>query len=111
MKQAVNFSKFIDDFNAYGRYNQFGYAALEVMFNYLEQLEEDCGEEIELDVIALCCDYSVDSPDDIAAEYGIDLSDCEDNQDKVDAVTEWLNDRTSVCGTTTDDMIVYCSAF
>lgn len=111
MKQAVNFSKFIDAFNSYNRYNQYGYAALEVLFNYLEQWEEDCGEEIELDVIALCCDYSVDSPDDIAAEYSIDLSDCEDDQDKLDAVTEWLSDRTSVCGTTADSAIVYCSAF
>ena len=111
MKQTVNFSKFIDAFNGHGRYDQFGYKALEVLFNYLEQLEEDCGEELELDVIALCCDYSVDSPDNIAEQYTIDLSDCEDDQDKLDQVVEWLNDRTSVCGTTADGAIVYCSAF
>ena len=111
MKQTVNFSKFVDAFHAHGRYDQFGYDALQVLFEYLEQLEEDCGEELELDVIALCCDYSVDSPDDIADQYSIDLSDCEDNQDKIDTVTEWLSDNTSVCGTTADGAIVYCSAF
>jgi hypothetical protein len=111
MKQAVNFSEFVDAFRAYDRYDQFGYKALKVLFNYLEQLEEDCGEEIELDVIALCCDYSVDSPDDIAEQYDIDLSECEDDQDKLDTVTEWLSDNTSVCGTTPSGQIVYCSAF
>jgi hypothetical protein len=111
MKQSINCSAFIDAFHAYDRYDQFGYDALEVLFDYLEQLEEDCGEELELDVIALCCEYSVDSPDDIAEQYSIDLSECEDDQDKLDTVTEWLSDNTSVCGTTANGAIVYCSAF
>jgi len=111
MKQSVNFSAFIDAFHAHGRYDQFGYDALQVLFEYLEQYEEDCGQELELDVIALCCEYSVDSPDDIAESYSIDLTDCEDDQDKLDTVTEWLSDNTSVCGTTPTGQIVYCTAF
>ena len=111
MKRSVNFSAFVDAFRAHGRYDQFGYDALQVLFVYLEQYEEDTGEELELDVIALCCDYSVDSPDDIAEQYGIDLSECEDDQDKLDTVTEWLSDNTSVCGTTISGQIVYCTAF
>jgi len=111
MKQSVNFSAFIDAFHAHGRYDQFGYDALEVLFEYLEQYEEDCGQELELDVIALCCEYSVDSVDDIAEQYGVDLSECEDDQDKLDTVTEWLSDNTSVCGTTSTGEIVYCTAF
>jgi len=111
MKQSVNFSAFIDAFHAHGRYDQFGYEALKVLFEYLEELEADTGEELELDVIALCCDYSVDSPEDIADQYGIDLTDCEDDDDKLDTVTEWLSDNTSVCGTTPTGQIVYCTAF
>ena len=111
MKQTVNFSAFVDAFNAYKRYDQFGYDALQVLFEYLEQYEEDCGQELELDVIALCCEYSVDSVEDIAEQYGVDLSECEDDDDKLDAVTEWLSDNTSVCGTTPDGQIVYCTAF
>ena len=111
MKQSLNFSAFVDAFRAHGRYDQFGYDALEVLFEYLEQYEEDTGTELELDVIALCCEYSVDSPDDIAEQYGVDLSDCEDGQDKLDTVTEWLSDNTSVCGTTPSGQIVYCTAF
>lgn len=111
MKQTVNQLAFMDAFHAHGRYDQFGYDALRVLFEYLEQYEEDTGEELELDVIALCCDYSVDSLEDVAERYGVDLSECEDNQDKLDTVTEWLNDNTSVCGTTPTGQIVYCTAF
>lgn len=111
MKQSVNFSAFVDAFRAYNRYDQFGYDALEVLFEYLEQYEEDCGQELELDVIALCCEYSVDSVEDIAEQYDVDLSDCEDEDDKLELVTEWLSDNTSVCGTTPTGQIVYCTAF
>jgi len=111
MKQSLNFSAFVDAFHAYDCYDQFGYDALQVLFEYLEQYEKDCGQEVELDVIALCCDYSVDSVEDIAEQYGVDLSECEDDQDKLDTVTEWLSDNTSVCGTTPSGQIVYCTAF
>jgi len=111
MKQTLNFSAFVDAFNAYKRYDQFGYDALQVLFEYLEQYEEDCGQDLELDVIALCCEYSVGSVEDIAEQYGIDLTDCEDDEDKLDTVTEWLNDNTSVCGHTPSGQIVYCTAF
>lgn len=114
MKQSVNFSAFIDAFHAFKRYDQFGYKALEILFEYLEEYESETGEEIELDVIALCCDYSVDSVADIASNYSIDLSDCEDDEERFDTVMEYLQDNTQVCGDYEGDdghYIVYCSAF
>ena len=110
MKQTIGFSQFVDAFHAYDRYAQFGYEALQVLFDYLEELESDTGEELELDVIALCCDYSVDSVDDIAANYSIDLSDCADDDEKRDAVRDYLQDNTSICGETSDGF-VYCQSF
>lgn len=110
MKQTINFSAFVDAFHAFKRYDQFGYKALEILFRYLEELEQDTGEELELDVIALCCDYSVDSWEDIASQYSIDLSDCEDDEERMETVIEYLNDNTGVCGSF-DSNIVYCSAF
>lgn len=114
MKQSVNFSAFIDAFHAYKRYDQFGYKALKILFEYLEEYEESTGEEIELDVIALCCDYSVDSVADIASNYDIDLSDCEDDEERKAAVLDYLQDNTQVCGDYEGNdghHIVYCSAF
>ena len=114
MKQTVNLSAFMDAFHAYKRYDQFGYTALRILFEYLEELESETGEELELDVIALCCDYSVDTAQDIADQYGIDLTDCEDDNERFDAVLDYLQDNTQVCGTYEGEdghYIVYCSAF
>lgn len=41
-----------------GRKDQFSYAGRCALYDYLESLAEDTGEPIELDVIAICCDYS-----------------------------------------------------
>lgn len=114
MKQSVDFSTFIDAFHAYKRYDQFGYNALEILFEYLEKYEDSTGEEIELDVIALCCDYSVDSVADIASNYDIDLSECEDDEERLNTVLDYLQDNTQVCGDYEGDdghYIVYRSAF
>ena len=112
MKQSVNFSAFVDAFQAYDRYDQFGYDALRVLFDYLEEYEEDTGEELELDVIALCCDYSVDTVDDIAAQYDIDLDGETDPDVKRELVLDYLNcNGAGICGVTPSGQIVYCSAF
>jgi len=53
----VNFSMFQDAFRSMGRSNQFSYEALRALFDYLEEIEADSGQEMELDVIALCCEF------------------------------------------------------
>jgi hypothetical protein len=107
MKQSVNFSAFVDAFQDHDRYDQFGYQALRVIFEYLEQYEQDCNEELELDVIAICCDYSTDHYKDIANNYKIDLSDAEGDEDaEKEIVLDYLNDNTMVLGET-DCEIVY----
>lgn len=57
MKQTVTEYQFRAAFQAQ-RPNQFSHSALSALFNYMEELEQDTGAEIELDVIALCCDWS-----------------------------------------------------
>ena len=98
MKQTVNFSDFVDAFRAYDRYDQFGYQALMVIFEYLEELEESTGQELELDVVAICCDYATDNWESIAENYSIDLSGLDDEDEKQDAVIEYLNENTIVLG-------------
>ncbi len=110
MKTTVNQSEFIDAFHRYDRYEQFGYDALVSLFDYVEQLEDDCGEEMELDVIALCCDYSVDSVEDIASNYRIDIEGLDDDEAR-EAVVDYLNDNTTVIDEDCNGQILYCSAF
>jgi hypothetical protein len=74
MYQTINTaSNFRDEFRACGRADQFSYQGLGILFAYFEQYEDDTGEPIELDVIAICCDFSEDSWENIADQYGIEL--------------------------------------
>jgi len=59
MKTTVNSSDFINAFRAHdGRFYQMGgYPGLHALFEYLEQWEQDTGEEIEFDVVGLCCEW------------------------------------------------------
>lgn len=58
MKQTINFYDFSEAFRKAGRGDQFTYQGQRALFDYLEGYEEDTGEEIELDVVALCCEFS-----------------------------------------------------
>ena len=40
------------------RKNQFSWFALDSLFTHLEEYEEDTGEQIKFDPIAICCDYT-----------------------------------------------------
>ena len=95
-----NVNQFREAFRLAGRSDQFSYEGLEVLFDYLDNLSEDTGESIELDVIALCCDYYESSIEELINNYNIDLSEVdEDDQDSViEVVREYLEANTSVCG-------------
>lgn len=50
--------------------NNFTYAGKQALFDYLEEYEDSTGEEIELDPIALCCDYTeYEDFEDLQASY------------------------------------------
>lgn len=42
---------------------------MDALFDYLEQYEEDCGTEFELNVIELCCTYNEEAFCDIKKNY------------------------------------------
>jgi len=96
MKTSVYLDDFVQAFKDYGHESQFSRPALYGLFNYLERYEQDTGEEIELDVIALCCDYTEASYKDIVDDYGIDVSECADVEDMREAVLEHLEGETQL---------------
>lgn len=107
MKNTVDIYQFRNEFESI-RPNNFTYEGLSILFDYLEQLEQDCDNEMELDVIALCCDFSEDHYSDIASNYEIDLSDCEDEEAEIGAVIEHLSEHGfGHCGITEKNYIVY----
>lgn len=110
MKTTLTLSDFRSAFYRADRKDQFSYEALELLFDYFEQLERDSGEEMELDVIAICCEYSEQHWDEIAESYDIDITDM--TGEPLSAlegnalVMAYLNDNTSIVGET-DTTIVY----
>ncbi len=58
MKTTVTESDFKQAFRNYDRQDNFTWAGISALFDYLEEYEQDTGEEMELDVIALCCDFT-----------------------------------------------------
>lgn len=111
MKTTVNIYDFRQAFHDAGRSDNFTYDGIQVLFDWIEQLDADTGSDTELDVIALCCEFNEAAPQDIARDYEIDLSDVDlDDEDSVlETVLEYLNDNTMVCGTTDAGGIVYAS--
>ena len=102
MKQSVNFHDFIDSFKRFDRYDAFGYDALRIIFDYLEEYENQTGEEIELDVIAICCEYNVQHYSDIARDYDVDIEGMDEDEAK-QHVMNYLCDNTTVLGETDDN--------
>ena len=117
MKTTVNNSDFHDAFRAFDRLDNFSYEARNALFDYLEQYEEETGEEMELDVIALCCDFSEMTFEDVAREYRIDVEYDEDADEDEraealrDAVIEYLEENTQVVAEIGSDSVLFCSAF
>jgi predicted ArsR family transcriptional regulator len=99
MKTTISRYDFERAFADADRKENFSYEALDLLFDYFESYEEETGQEIELDVIALCCEYSEDNPDDIIANYRIDVEGMDDDE-KIEAVRDYLNDNTVLIGET-----------
>lgn len=105
MKTTVTFYTFRDLFREI-RPGNFSSEGLACLFDYFEQYEADTGEEMELDVIAICCDFSEDTWQAIAENYDIDLSECADDEEKQEAVREFLKDE-GLVGEPTPGTFVY----
>ena len=85
--KTVDVYEFRRAFADYDRATQFSYEGLDALFDWLEELAEDTGTPYNLDVIALCCEFS---------EYS-DLSEIKANYSgtAIDSLDD-LRDHTSV---------------
>lgn len=101
--KTFNENDFINEFKAYNRMDNFSFKGLRILFESLEQTAIECGMNIEMDVIALCCEYNEDTMQDIINNYDIDLTDCISADDVLETVEVYLYDNTFVCGQYEDD--------
>ena len=96
MKKTINFQDFTDAFKNMSRENQFSYSGLRALFDYIEEFEQETDEDYELDVIALCCEFSEYKNLSELQENYTDVKDLEDLEEKTQVI--FVDDRSEVEG-------------
>ena len=88
-------------FKSYGRGEQYSRDGFRFLFDYLESLSDDMGEDIVLDVVSICCEWTeYDDIDSAVEAYGLDCE--EDLQDKTTVLGEYGD------GLSTSVMVLDC---
>lgn len=82
------------------RGDNFGYAGWNAIGDYLENLSEDLGEDIEIDIIGICCEYTMlESAQEVFDAYeqiNPDGWEDMDGGEKLEAIEEFLQENTQV---------------
>jgi hypothetical protein len=91
---TVTESVFRDYFHSI-RPDNFSYDALGILFEFFDD------EDIELDVIAICCDFIEADADDIRADYNLNEEYYLDDE----SVKDWLEKQTLVIGETSSGFV------
>ena len=74
MIQEISKSDFVSEFAKMNRENQFSYNGKCALYDYLIDLEDNTGQKIELDIIALCCEYvEFENLKDYLKDYNTDI--------------------------------------
>lgn len=95
--QTLDKYSFVDAFKQSSRKDQFSHEALEAIFDYLEEYSDSTGENVEFDIVAICCDWSEMSWQEVAQSYDVDLSQCTDDDERIGEVEDFLCKNTQYC--------------
>lgn len=98
------------------RGDNFGHNGWRAIGDYLEELSDSTGEDVEIDIISICCDYSMaESVEDAYMQYdhlhGVDLPEEEaweemEEEEKLETIGAFLQYRAAVV-TLEDDLIIW----
>lgn len=94
--KKVSFNDFLEEFKKYGREDQFTYEGKRALYNYLNELGDDSGQPIELDVIGICfTEYQ--NLEEFANDYGYTIGEVNSINDIYDYTTVILiNDESFI---------------
>ena len=102
--QTINsFSAFRQAFFAYERQDQFSYTALSEIFDYLNDFDDN----VELDVIGICCDFAECTIGEFIRDYGVDVSEYNDEKQHGEAVENYLQNSGGWYSWIDDETIVF----
>ena len=69
-------ARFAEEFQKI-RKDNFSYDGLKTLFQYLDNLSEDCGENIEFDPVSLCCEYGEYNLEEFNKEHDMNIESLE----------------------------------
>ena len=102
----INFNDFQSEFEAHEKDN-FSYEALEELFNYYNDLSEDIGEDWELDVVGICCEWNEMDKEEILRQYSHHIDDEEAEEgEQFGQILDYLKDYTHVIEVEGDTWLV-----
>lgn len=115
--QTINFAyQFETAFKDAGRGDQFSWEGLKALFTWLEECSEATGEDVDLDIVALCCDYNeCESIEEFMDQYGkqsdIDMQEFSEanESEQLEMIRDYLDGCTSVISCT--DTCILFGAF
>ncbi|GHU79012.1 hypothetical protein AGMMS49992_30550 [Clostridia bacterium] len=107
MKITVDNYRFKKEFEDNGRDDKFTDDALDVLFDWYEEIDPD----MELDVVAVACEWTEYDAEELADEYSHLLDEDEDEEyesqeDRMEAIVEALEDETTVIKVDIDSYLV-----
>lgn len=99
----VTENMFVDAFDSANRSENFSIEARRTLFEFYEEMEEDGHTSTELDVIAICCDWTEYSDlQELYEEYSVEYDEYAASDDELeneidwDNFREWIEERTLV---------------
>jgi type I site-specific restriction endonuclease len=82
MIKTISREDFIRAFKDYNREDNFSLKGLNKLYDYIVELEAECEQETELDVIDLCCSYTEDSIKNTLKNYSDTIESIADLENK-----------------------------
>ena len=105
--QTVHKTQFIDAFKSWDTYaNNFSYEGLELLYDYFDGITQ---EPIELDVVAICCDFCEMSLDEVLSNYDVtdETLNTDNETELLELATDYLGENTFLIGLTSDNTFVF----
>lgn len=110
MKITLSNSEVIDtllDQNVLGeRHDDNVLEGVEALVEWIEDFEADTGEDMELDPVALRCQFILYTHSEAEENWCIDTSDAETPEQLKEIITDYLNDNTIVIPVNDNSLIV-----
>lgn len=103
MLMTINLSDFRTEWAKSSRAESFSYEGLEILYDFLEEVEPDH----DLDIVALDSAYAESDLEDLIRDYGYAMDEEDEEELTLDNFKDYIERESTVLGTTSHGTIIY----